>query len=165
MRRGHIRGIPSVPGALAIVGLGLLAVRPAPATTTTTPIPGSAVPAGRPAPAPADTVATDTSNRAGSAEGAARRDTTWAKIVNETDYTMRIVLLPESGASRFLGMLAAFDSATYVLPDYKMGPTRTIQFLAHPIGGPVNVPSGQIYVGPGETVEWRIQPPLPFQGG
>ena len=92
------------------------------------------------------------------------RDTTRARIVNETDYTMRIDLLPSSGARRYLGTIVGFDSASYVLADYQMGPTRTIRFVAHPVGGPGDIPSGEIYVGPGETVEWRIRPPLPFRG-
>ncbi|HKK27857.1 MAG TPA: hypothetical protein VKB18_07225 [Gemmatimonadota bacterium] len=134
-------------GSLALVGFAGL---PAAA--------GAGAHAGADAPAP-DTVVRDTVRK-----DSARGDTTRATIINDTDFTLRIYVVPSGATYRYLGTVMGLDSATWRLHEGDVGPSRVIRFVGRPVAGPRDVGSNDFYIGRGETVTWRIEPPLPFGG-
>lgn len=94
---------------------------------------------------------------AGTAADGARRDTTRARVVNQIPFTVH-VYLRSGGTETSLGTITSFQSETYRI-DRLIGPDREVRFRGNPIGSTEVFLSSEIYVPPGETVEWTIQRP------
>lgn len=169
----HTRTRPALALAGAIASLAFLGFAGLPAAAGAGAHAGAADPAGASTPAgslapgsgagpvggTADTMVRDTVRK-----DSARGDTTRATIINDTDFTLRIYVVPSGATYRYLGTVMGLDSATWRLHEGDVGPSRVIRFVARPVAGPRDVGSNDFYIGRGETVTWRIEPPLPYGG-
>lgn len=88
-------------------------------------------------------------------QGAAPDSTPIVRVINDRQTPMD-VHLEGNGQTRFLGTVAAFDTLSAPVPEGMLGTSRRVRLRATPLGGGRASYSGEVYLEPGDVLEWTI---------
>jgi hypothetical protein len=71
-----------------------------------------------------------------------------------------VIFIAHDGEASRVGTVTAASDASFVLPRWMLGQTRSVRLVADPVGAESGIQTELIHVQPGQFIEWRLESQL-----